>query len=60
MEETWTQRADNVLSLMEKIPAFTEAQKEFHRAVLSLCQKIKDSEAQADGGSLLPQSIMGD
>jgi hypothetical protein len=55
MEETWTQRADNVLALMEKVPSGAEGspEKNFQRAVWSLCQKLKDGEAKADGGSLV-------
>lgn len=60
MEETWTQRADKVLALMEQVPVRTEEDKVFHVAVWSLCQKLKDSEAQADGGSFVTPSIMGD
>jgi hypothetical protein len=55
MEETWTQRADNVLALMKKVPSGAEGspEKNFQRAVWSLCQKLKDGEAKADGGGLV-------
>jgi hypothetical protein len=55
MEETWTQRANNVLALMEKVPSGAEGspEKNFHRAVWSLCQKLKDGEAKVDGGGLV-------
>jgi hypothetical protein len=56
----WTQRADNVLALMEKVPSGAEGspEKNFQRAVWSLCQKLKDSEA--DGGQLIVSSIVSD
>ena len=49
MEETWTQRADKVLALMAKVPSGAEGspEKDFQRAVWSLCQKLKDGEAKA-------------
>jgi hypothetical protein len=55
MEETWTQRADKVLALMEKVPSGAEGspEKDFHRGVWSLCQKLKDGEAKAGGGGLV-------
>jgi len=55
MEENWTQRANNVLALMEKVPSGAEGspEKNFQRAVWSLCQKLKDGEAKADGGGLV-------
>jgi hypothetical protein len=55
MEETWTQRANNVLVLMDKVPSGAEGspEKNFQRAVWSLCQKLKDGEAKADGGNLI-------
>jgi hypothetical protein len=60
MEETWTQRADKVLALMEKVPSGAEGspEKDFQRAVWSLCQKLKDSET--DGGRFIAPSIMSD
>jgi hypothetical protein len=62
MEETWTQRADKVLALMEKVPSGAEGspEKDFQRAVWSLCQKLKDAEAGADGGKFIAPSIMSD
>jgi hypothetical protein len=62
MEETWTQRADKVLALMEKVPSGAEGspEKDFQRAVWSLCQKLKDAEAGADGGEFIAPSIMSD
>jgi hypothetical protein len=60
MEETWTQRANNVLALMEKVPSGAEGspEKNFQRAVWSLCQQLKDSET--GGGQLIAPSIMSD
>jgi hypothetical protein len=60
MKETWTQRADKVLALMGKVPSGAEGspEKDFQRAVWSLCQKLKDSEA--DGGQLIASSIVSD
>ena len=46
MQETWAQPADKVLSLMEKVSAKTEEEKEFQRAVWSLCQQLKGSGQQ--------------
>ena len=59
MEETWTQRADNVLALMKKVPSGAEGspEKNFQRAVWSLCQKLKDGEAKADGGNFVPPHL---
>jgi hypothetical protein len=60
MEETWTQRANNVLALMEKVPSGAEGspEKNFQRAVWSLCQQLKDSET--GGSQLIAPSIMSD
>jgi hypothetical protein len=60
MQETWTQRADKLIGLMEKVPARSEPEKEFQRAVWSLCQKLKEAEAGADGGEFIAPSIMSD
>lgn len=42
MEETSTQRADRILHLIEKVPVTTKEQRELHRSVSSLCQKVKE------------------
>ena len=42
MEETWAQRADKVLKLMQKIPVNSEEEQEFQGAVWSLCQELID------------------
>jgi hypothetical protein len=62
MEETWTQRADKLIGLLEKVPAGKEGspEKELQRAVWVLCQKLKDAEAEADGGEFIAPSIMSD
>ena len=54
MEETWAQRADKVLSLMEKVPAKTNEEKEFQRAVWTLCQQLRGSGQQI--GQFVPSS----
>jgi hypothetical protein len=63
MAETWTERADKVLKLMETVTTgqtFKEgsAQKEFYQAVWSLCQKVKDLDS-GDGQFVPSSSIMG-
>ena len=58
MARTWTQRADKVLALLEKLPAVQEGspEKEFRRAVGTLCQQLKDAEDS--GGHFIPESLM--
>ena len=56
MEETWAQQADNVLQLMEKVSPKTDDEKEFQRAVWSLCQRLKDVELQT--GQFVPPPLM--
>jgi hypothetical protein len=57
----WTERANKVLRLMEKLPVTKEGspEKEFQRAVWSLCQQIKDGEPGNDDGQFIAPSIMG-
>lgn len=52
MQPTWTERADKMIALLEALPVVTEdgPEKEFRRAVWSLCQQIK--EADAGGGQI--------
>ena len=55
MAETWTQRADEVLDLMDKLPAPKDApETDFHRAVFSLCQQLKDTDQSVDSGQMVP------
>jgi hypothetical protein len=57
----WTERVDNVLGLMEKLPVAKEGtpEKEFQEAVRSLCQRIKDTDPGNDDGQFIAPSIMG-
>jgi hypothetical protein len=58
--DTWTQRADKVIALMAKVPSGAEGspEKDFQRAVWSLCQQLKDGEL--DGGRFIAPSIISD
>jgi hypothetical protein len=62
--ETWTDRADNVLQLMEAVakvrkPEEDSMEKELYRAVNSLCEQIKDSD-RIEGWQESPsEALMG-
>jgi len=54
--ETWTDRVNRVLALLEKLPSAKEGsdEKEFQRAVWSLCQQLKETDAGREGGQMVP------
>jgi len=55
MDETWTQRAEKVLGLMEKLPDSKPGspEKQFQQAVWSLCQQVKELD-KGDGQFVPP------
>jgi len=57
VEQIWTQRADAVLKLMEKVSPTNDAEREFQRSVWGLCQQLKDAEARSDGGQFVPEPL---
>ena len=60
MNESWTQRADKILSLLSKLPVVTQGsdEKVFRTKVWELCIALKDAEACADGGQLVPPPLL--
>jgi hypothetical protein len=62
MHPTWTEEADNILGLMQQVTSgkvFPEGspEKEFYRAVWTLCQQVKGLDD--DSGGFTPRrSIM--
>jgi hypothetical protein len=55
MNGTWTERADKILELFKKLPIAVEGspEKEFYKAVWSLCQELKYEESRMDGGQMI-------
>jgi hypothetical protein len=49
MEQTWTQRADEVLQLMERAPiSQNESEQAFRQAVRNLCQQVREADPQPE------------
>jgi hypothetical protein len=58
MKDTWTQRANKVLKLMEATPKpQTQPEIDSQRAVWVLCQQLKDSDEGSGDSQFVPPPL---
>jgi hypothetical protein len=60
MKSELAKSVENVQFLLEKLPMVSEGdEKEFRRAVWSLCQQVRQSQTNLEGGQFVPLPLMG-